>query len=126
MATIVSVTGGKVRGVTEGGISTFLGIPYAAAPVGPARFELPARVPEWPGVRDALEYGATCVQAPYPPPIHALIGSDGIPGDEYLNVNVWTPDAGGSGLPVLVWIHGGAFVRGSNARPIYSGAAFAR
>jgi para-nitrobenzyl esterase len=66
VATIVSVTGGKVRGVTEDGISTFLGIPYAAAPVGPARFELPAGVPEWSGVRDVLEYGATCVQAPMP------------------------------------------------------------
>ncbi|MGF6883077.1 para-nitrobenzyl esterase [Nocardia sp. GAS34] len=126
METIVSVSGGKIRGRTEAGISTFLGIPYAAAPVGPARFELPARVPEWDGVRDALEYGPTCVQSPYPAPIHALIGSDGIAGEEYLNVNVWTPDAGSSGLPVLVWIHGGAFVRGSNAREIYDGAAFAR
>jgi len=126
METIVSVTGGKVRGRTRDGISTFLGIPYAAAPIGPARFELPARVPEWAGVRDVLEHGATCVQSRYPAPIHALIGSDGIPGSEYLNVNVWTPDAGGSGLPVLVWIHGGAFVRGSNSREIYDGASFAR
>ncbi|MEV6768805.1 carboxylesterase family protein [Nocardia sp. NPDC051030] len=126
METIVSVTGGKVRGLTDGGISRFLGIPYAAAPVGPARFEVPKPVADWAGVRDAVELGPTCVQSPYPPPIHSLIGSDGIPGDEYLNVNVWTPDAGGSGLPVLVWIHGGAFVRGSNARKIYDGSAFAR
>ncbi|WP_024799375.1 carboxylesterase/lipase family protein [Nocardia sp. BMG51109] len=126
METIASVTGGKVRGSTDGEISRFLGIPYAAAPVGPARFESPKPVPEWSGVRDATEYGATCAQSPYPPAIHALVGSDGIPGDEYLNVNVWTPDAGGSGLPVLVWIHGGAFVRGSNARTIYDGSAFAR
>ncbi|WP_216902644.1 carboxylesterase/lipase family protein [Nocardia alni] len=124
--TIVSVTGGRVRGVTRDGISAFLGIPYAAAPVGPARFELPTRVAGWDGVRDAVEYGATCAQAPCPAPIHALIGSDGVAGDDYLNVNVWTPDVGGSGLPVLVWIHGGAFVRGSNAPPTYSGAAFAR
>ncbi|MFI9510460.1 carboxylesterase/lipase family protein [Nocardia sp. NPDC052566] len=126
METIVSVTGGKVRGVTRDGVSVFLGIPYAAAPVGAARFELPRPAPEWSGVRDAVEYGATCVQSPYPPPIHALIGSDGIPGTEYLNVNVWTPDPGGSGLPVMVWIHGGAFTRGSNARKIYDGSAFAR
>ncbi|MFX0577975.1 carboxylesterase/lipase family protein [Nocardia nepalensis] len=126
MEPIVSVTGGKIRGRTTDGVSAFLGVPYAAAPVGPARFRLPARVPDWQGVRDALTHGATCVQSPYPPPIHALIGSDGIPGDEYLNVNVWTPDPGGSGLPVMVWIHGGAFTRGSNARTIYNGAAFAR
>ncbi|MEU0504208.1 carboxylesterase family protein [Nocardia sp. NPDC005998] len=126
MEPIVSVTGGKIRGRTTAGVSAFLGVPYAAAPVGPARFRLPSRVPDWQGVRDALTHGATCVQSPYAPPIHALIGSDGIPGDEYLNVNVWTPDPGGSGLPVMVWIHGGAYVRGSNARAIYDGAGFAR
>lgn len=126
METIVPVSGGKVRGVTDTAISTFLGIPYAAAPVGPARFDLPRPVPEWDGVRDALSYGPTCAQSPYPAPIHALIGSDGLPGDEYLNLNVWTPDVGGSGLPVLVWIHGGAFTRGSNARTMYDGSTFAR
>ncbi|MCX4092510.1 carboxylesterase/lipase family protein [Nocardia sp. alder85J] len=126
METIVSVTGGKVRGVTEGGVSSFLGIPYAAAPVGPARFDLPRPVTEWSGVRDVLSFGAGCLQSPYPPPIEALIGHELIAGDEYLNVNVWTPDPGGSGLPVLVWIHGGAFVRGSNALPIYDGGTFAR
>ncbi|AYF76746.1 carboxylesterase/lipase family protein [Nocardia yunnanensis] len=126
MAEIVSVSGGKVRGTSDRGVTRFLGIPYAAAPVGPARFEAPRPVAEWSGVRDALEFGPTCVQSPYPPPIHALLGSDGIPGDDYLNVNVWTPEQGGSGLPVLVWIHGGAFVRGSNARAIYDGSSFAR
>ncbi|MCM6776406.1 carboxylesterase family protein [Nocardia sp. CDC159] len=126
MEPIVSVTSGKVRGFVRDGVGVFLGIPYAAAPVGPARWELPRPAPEWDGVREANAHGPTCVQAPYPPPIHALIGSDGIPGDEYLNVNVWTPDPGGSGLPVMVWIHGGAFTRGSNARAIYDGTAFAR
>ncbi|MEU6564337.1 carboxylesterase/lipase family protein [Nocardia nova] len=126
MEIIASVAGGKVRGIAEGGVSTFLGIPYAAAPVGPARFELPRPVESWDGVRDALTYGPTCVQSFYPAPIHALIGSDGLPGDDYLNLNVWTPDPGGSGLPVLVWIHGGAFTRGSNARTMYDGSTFAR
>ncbi|MGX1806275.1 carboxylesterase/lipase family protein [Nocardia sp. NPDC055321] len=126
METIVHVTGGKIRGRTEDGISRFLGIPYAAAPVGPARFQAPAPVPDWAGIRDALEFGPTCVQSPYPPPIDALIGSDGIPGDDYLNLNVWTPDVGGHGLPVMVWIHGGAFTRGSNARTMYDGTTFAR
>ncbi|WP_228001823.1 carboxylesterase/lipase family protein [Nocardia australiensis] len=126
MEPIVSVTGGKIRGRTDAGVSAFLGVPYAAAPVGPTRFQLPSRAPDWSGVRDALTYGATCAQSPYQAPIDALIGSDGIPGDEYLNVNVWSPDPGGSGLPVMVWIHGGAFVRGSNARTIYDGTSFAR
>ncbi|MFF0544489.1 carboxylesterase/lipase family protein [Nocardia thailandica] len=126
MHPIVTITSGAVRGRTEGGVSRFLGIPYAAAPVGPRRFRLPEPVPAWDGVREATAFGGTCAQSPYPAPIHALIGSDGIPGDDYLNVNVWTPDPGAAGLPVLVWIHGGAFVRGSNARDIYDGTAFAR
>ncbi|MFD3745060.1 carboxylesterase/lipase family protein [Nocardia sp. NPDC058633] len=126
MEPIVTITSGAVRGHTEAGVTRFLGVPYAAAPVGPKRFQLPRAFPAWDGVREATRMGATCAQAPYPAPIHALIGSDGIPGDEYLNANVWTPDPGASGLPVLVWIHGGAFVRGSNARTIYDGTAFAR
>ncbi|MFE7723544.1 carboxylesterase/lipase family protein [Nocardia rhizosphaerihabitans] len=126
MEPIVTIASGTVRGRTEAGVTRFLGVPYAAAPVGAKRFQLPEAAPAWDGVREATEMGATCAQSPYPAPIHALIGSDGIPGDEYLNANVWTPDPAASGLPVLVWIHGGAFVRGSNARAIYNGAAFAR
>ncbi|WP_342801591.1 carboxylesterase family protein [Nocardia sp. No.11] len=126
MEPIVRIAGGAVRGRTESGVTRFLGVPYAAAPVGAKRFQLPEPAPAWDDVREATQMGATCVQSPYPAPIHALIGSDGIPGDEYLNANVWTPDPGTSGLPVLVWIHGGAFVRGSNARAIYDGTAFAR
>ncbi|MFC4126686.1 carboxylesterase/lipase family protein [Nocardia rhizosphaerae] len=126
MEPIVTISSGAIRGRTEAGVTRFLGVPYAAAPVGPRRFELPEPAPAWTGVRDTAAMGATCAQSPYPAPIHALIGSDGIPGDDYLNVNVWTPDPAASGLPVLVWIHGGAFVRGSNARKIYDGSAFAR
>ncbi|MFE6925677.1 carboxylesterase/lipase family protein [Nocardia sp. NPDC057663] len=126
MEPIVTIASGAVRGRTEAGVIRFLGVPYAAAPVGAKRFQLPEPAPAWEGVREATEMGGTCAQSPYPAPIHALIGSDGIPGDEYLNANVWTPDPAASGLPVLVWIHGGAFVRGSNARAIYDGTAFAR
>ncbi len=126
MEPIVTITSGAVRGRTEDGVTRFLGVPYAAAPVGPKRFQLPEAAPAWDGVRAATEMGGTCAQPPYPAYADALIGSDGIPGDEYLNVNVWTPDPGATGLPVLVWIHGGAFTRGCNAKPIYDGTAFAR
>ncbi|WP_446223218.1 carboxylesterase/lipase family protein [Nocardia sp. IBHARD005] len=126
MEPIVTTTSGVIRGHTEAGVTRFLGVPYAAAPVGPKRFQLPEPAPAWDGVRAATEMGATCAQPPYPAYADALIGSDGIPGDEYLNVNVWTPDPGAAGLPVLVWIHGGAFIRGCNAKPIYDGTAFAR
>ncbi|WP_233608321.1 carboxylesterase/lipase family protein [Nocardia stercoris] len=126
MDSIVSVTGGQVRGFEADGVHAFLGIPHAAPAVGPARFELPRPVVPWTGVRDGSAHGPNCLQSPYPAPVEALLPGVRLLGDEYLNVNVWTPDPAGSGLPVLVWIHGGAFTRGSNAGPVYDGRAFAR
>ncbi|MGX1774710.1 carboxylesterase family protein [Nocardia brasiliensis] len=126
MEAVVSVSGGRVRGVAREGVYAFLGIPYAAPAVGAARFELPQPVTEWAGVRDATTYGATCPQAPYPDGIQALVTMNRVPGDEYLNVNVWTPDPSAGGLPVLVWIHGGGYSRGSNAGAVADGSAFAR
>ncbi|SDW77436.1 para-nitrobenzyl esterase [Amycolatopsis xylanica] len=115
---------GRLRGRTENGVTAFLGIPYAAPPVGAARFTAPGPVPRWSGVRDAVTPGPTVPQAKYQPPMDALIDNPEIPGDDCLNLNVWTP--GGTGLPVMVWLHGGAFRNGSNAVPIYDGTAFAR
>jgi para-nitrobenzyl esterase len=77
-------------------------------------------------VRDATASGPTSLQAPYLPPFDRILPSSIVDGREYLNVNVWTPDPGGGGLPVMVWIHGGAFVRGANSISIYDGSAFAR
>jgi para-nitrobenzyl esterase len=126
MSDIVATTSGKVRGVRTGGVTAFLGIPYAAAPVGPALFEAPRPAPAWDGVRDAVDFGPTAPKPGYPAPFDALLPEPVVPGDEFLNVNVWTPDPGGAGLPVLVWVHGGAFRNGSNAIPTYHGHAFAR
>lgn len=123
---VVAAASGKLRGRTVGGVSAFLGVPYAAAPVGSRSFAAPVRVEGWDGVRDAFELGPTAPQFQYTPPFDRLIYNPLIPGEDCLHVNVWTPDPGGSGLPVMVWIHGGAFRNGSNALPIYNGAAFAR
>lgn len=60
------------------------------------------------------------------PPFDTLLPNVTTSGDDYLNVAVWTPDEGADGLPVLVWIHGGAFVRGANSIATYDGSAFAR
>lgn len=126
METIVGTTYGKIRGTTANGITRFLGIPYAAAPFGPNRLRAPAPVEPWDGVRDALAYGPTAPKPPYAPPFDVLLPDPGIPGEDCLNLNVWTPDPGRSGLPVMVWIHGGAFRNGSGAVEIYDGARFAR
>ncbi|MGK5111999.1 carboxylesterase/lipase family protein [Geodermatophilus sp. CPCC 205506] len=122
----VRTTSGTVRGLSRDGVHAFLGIPYAAPPFGERRFAAPAPPEPWDGVRAATEYGPTVPKPPYTPPYDVLLPEPVIPGEDCLNLNVWTPDPGASGLPVFVWIHGGAFVNGSGAVPVYDGATFAR
>ncbi|MFC4061666.1 carboxylesterase/lipase family protein [Planomonospora corallina] len=117
-------TSGRVSGRWSGGAAEFLGIPYAAPPVGDLRFAAPAPPPGWDGVRRCDTCGPT---APQPPKDPARgLPEPLAPGDDHLNLNVATPDPGAAGLPVLVWIHGGAFSAGCNACPWYRGRAFAR
>lgn len=125
----VQLAAGLVRGSIEGGLHRFLGIPYAAAPVGARRFQVPAVAPAWEGERDATVQGATSPQfiGPFPElDILALVGPGWAKGDDYLNVNVWTPNPQATGLPVMVFIHGGGFIGGSNSAPVQEGTAFAR
>ncbi|MGW1766798.1 carboxylesterase/lipase family protein [Streptomyces sp. NPDC002073] len=118
---------GTVRGRIEDGVAVFRGIPYAAPPFGALRFAAPAPPEPWDGVREAVAYGPTAPKVPYPQPFAALLPDPDVPGDDCLNLNVWTPDPGRAArLPVLVWIHGGALTRGSSAVPVYDGRAFAR
>ena len=126
MDPVVTVAQGQLRGAEKDGVVSFKGIPYAAAPFGSHRFAAPAPTPSWEGVRDAIEYGPTSPAPPYPSPIDLLIPEPVIPGEECLNLNVWTPAADGARRPVLVWIHGGAFVNGSGAVSTYDGTRFAR
>ena len=126
METIVATRSGQVQGVERAGVVAFKGIPYAAPPFGPRRMRPPEPAQSWDGVRDASSYGPTAPHGPYPAPYDALLPEPIIPGEDCLNLNVWTPDPGAAGLPVLVWIHGGAFANGSGAVPTYDGSAFAR
>ena len=124
---LVPTTAGQVRGIAGAGVAAFLGVPYAAPPVGPGLYAAPAAVSSWDGVRDAVSLGATPPQRPYPAPFDKLLFNPVIPGDDFLTVNVWTPDPDPAAkLPVMVWIPGGAYVRGNNAIPVYDGANFAR
>ena len=122
---------GRWRATTGSGerarSAAFLGIPFAEAPVGELRFAAPMPKAPWQGVRDALDFGATAQRGD---PGVTLIPEPSIEGESTLNVNVFTPSpemaAPGSGLPVLVWIHGGGYFAGSPASEWYDGRNFNR
>jgi para-nitrobenzyl esterase len=123
---VVKTVDGKVRGRVSDGVASFKGISYAAPPFGPNRMRPPVRPEAWDGVRDAVAFGPTVPKPAYPAPYDKFFPEPVIVGDDCLNLNVWTPDPGHAGLPVMVWIHGGAFVNGSAAVPQYAGDRFAR
>ncbi len=125
MTTTVTTRFGDLRGSAQGGIRKFLGVPFAQPPFGANRFELPKPIEPWTGARDAFEFGPTAPQSPYAGEIGKLPGTTTIPGDDILTLNIWAPE-GASGLPVMVWIHGGALERGTAAIPGYDGTTFAR
>ena len=123
-APTVKTTAGLVRGVTEGDVASFKGIPYAAPPVGANRWAPPRPVAPWKDVRAADKYCAECAQAGWP----RGAGLSKSLSEDCLFLNVWKP-AGAkptAKLPVMVWIHGGGFVFGSGGGPDFSGAAFTR
>ncbi len=126
MDIIVSTRQGAVRGSMIDGIATFKGIPYAANPFGHDWFRPPQPAQAWDGVRDALDYGPTAPKPGYAAPFDALLPEPAIAGLDCLNLNVWSPDVGKVGLPVMIWIHGGSFANGSGAVPTYNGRRFAR
>lgn len=122
---IVEVRGGRVRGVHRHDHWSFSGIPYAAAPAGPARFR-PPRPPEpWSGVRPADRFGPIAPQNPSL--IDTSLGGRPEPqSEDCLSLNVWTPGLDGDRRPVMVWVHGGSFVWGSGSGGLYRGGTLAR
>jgi para-nitrobenzyl esterase len=117
----IRTTAGLVRGRTEDGLAVFRGIPFAQPPVGELRFAAPRPVKAWDGVRETVSFGP-------PPPLSLLAGppSGRATGDDWLTVNVWSPQPEtGAALPVMVWIYGGAFQFGHAGDPAYNGARLA-
>jgi para-nitrobenzyl esterase len=125
----IDTAAGTVRGRSVDGVARFLGVPFAAPPVGELRFAAPQPAPPWTGVRDATADGPNA-----PQPTRAIPGIDLSPilgrgwrkGEDYLTVDVWTPEPGGAGRPVMVFIHGGSFIAGEPGAPVYDGTALAR
>jgi para-nitrobenzyl esterase len=111
-----------LRGQFENGLMVFRGVPYAATPFGTKRFAAPQAVIPWDGELQAFQFGPAAPQA------SRLTGDAFFGGEDCLTLNVWAPSEPpeGAGWPVMVWIPGGAFMRGYAGDPVYDGAAFAR
>jgi para-nitrobenzyl esterase len=131
-APTVRVAAGLVRGEIVDGVRRFYSIPYAANPVGDLRFRAPQPHSGWAGIRDALTPGPS---APQPTPrmtrlpgldLGCLFADPWDPDRDYLTVNVWAPEGAASALPVMVFLHGGAFLVGGKDAALYDGASFAR
>lgn len=131
---VVQTTSGAIQGLKQDGIDAFLGVPYAAPPVGDLRFQPPRPAEAWDGVADATGYGAPCmqlysasgpnasemtrqIQGIFPTSTEAKIDNE-----DCLFLNVWSPAAGDGGKrAVLVWFHGGGYAYGSGNWPAYNG-----
>ncbi len=122
--TIVDTRSGKIEGFESDGVHMFRGIPYAVPPVGARRWQPPQKEDPWEGVRDATEFSAQSAQSPFA--LTQLFGgSETVVSEDSLYLNVYTPACDDARRPVMVWIHGGAFVWGSGDTPWYDGTNFA-
>ncbi|WP_228815140.1 carboxylesterase/lipase family protein [Nocardia cyriacigeorgica] len=110
---------GRVRGVRDGGVLVWRGVPYAAAPAGPHRFSLPRPPQTWDGIRDTIESGQI---APQNMDNTVPIDKGLRMGEDCLWLNVFAPaGTDGGPHPVMVWLHGGAYCLGTAAQGIYDG-----
>lgn len=117
-----TIESGALAGIESNGIRSFLGVPYAAQPVGALRWKAPQPVEPWKPARDASRYGAAC-----PQPEDKLYGMTPKEQSEAcLFLNVWTPAKTGEPLPVMVWFHGGANRMGAGSIAFYDGSKLAQ
>ncbi|HEY2178572.1 MAG TPA: carboxylesterase/lipase family protein [Caulobacteraceae bacterium] len=123
LAQSVRTEQGMVSGVTTDGVAVYKAIPFAAPPIGLLRWRPPQPPAAWAGVRAQTAFAPLCMQHGGS---NAMLGLASWPvSEDCLYLNVWAP-AGGRGLPVMVWIHGGSFTSGGTAIPLYDGANLAR
>ncbi len=129
---VVKVEGGKICGVKEGEVFAFKGIPYAAPPVGENRWKRPQPVKSWKGTKDCKKYGNSAVQTPQevqPNTKEAaeFLVSNKNYSEDCLNLNVWTKEGKtDEKRPVIVYIHGGAWLAGGSSCDVYNGINIAK
>lgn len=121
---IVETETGVLRGTQDRDLNIYRGIPYAAPPVGEARWKPPQPAAPWTGERDAAKFGPTCIQ-PGPRPGSIYSGDRMASSEDCLSLNIWAP-RNAKNAPVFVWIHGGSLVSGSGSEALYDGSALAR
>jgi para-nitrobenzyl esterase len=123
----IRTAAGVVRGRWENAVAVFRGIPYAQPPVGSRRFAAPVPAPPWDGIRAALEFGPPVPQVAHTGSAMSSVSGSADDGSaDCLTLNVWSPDLGAAGLPVMVWIQGGAYLENNSANPHCDGATLAR
>jgi para-nitrobenzyl esterase len=120
----VRVAQGELLGIdaAKPGVRAFLGIPYAAPPVGNKRWTPPEPPASWPDIRSAAKFGNRCIQTH---PWSDMLFQSAAESEDCLTLSVWTPGKAGARLPVMVWIHGGGFFAGANDERRHDGSALA-
>src|ERR1700739_1883315 len=112
---------GQAYGIAYFDVAEFMGIPYAAPPIGSARWRAPAKAPQRAEIFAANKFGPSCPQAS-----EQAFGAPILSSEDCLPINIYTPARMDERLPVMVWIHGGGLIAGTGADPLYDGSALAR
>src|SRR5712691_9798522 len=111
--TTTTTTYGVLRGIQEDGLTIFRGVPYAQPPIGALCFAPPRPPAAWSSERDATAFGPPAMQVANA--LTAGLAEATAPSEDCLTLNVWTPALDAERRPVLVWLHGGAFLTGSGS-----------